>query len=492
MRRLSVAALACLSACAQLFGIDETTGHKPPDKVALTLTRQSVGAAVISAPLDVTAEMATFYIPDSADPTVLDAVPGVQSATNMWEGDVPTGNPFVQYSAPDLPTPFSHVVALPSRDIRTHHMVFEHPNPTAPPPSAMEQVTMMLPTPYDGMQVFDVFVVGAWMQHRLAGAELPDLTMNPSLISTTIPYAMFQVVTASPPAAIAANDAVLVLRHSGNQLTGVYQQPGFDQSPTMDTIGGAVTMQEVALDKTLSATISPATYSSRFDTVRPGVAPASLGMAWTIVAAPGYQLPALVGPLLNAGNSAMADSMVSATFGNPFESLSWHALLQFSVTETRTFMMGTNSVTLFAQLVTLIEPAMASNLDLPAPLPEQIALDSHQLNSDGSNVALDITVPHSVSLLVEGTPPAQVYFVDVIELVVNGAAVERHIIVDARGTDPTIVLPPGTFKIGSTYTLSAGTITGGRPNAAIGDLDTTALPLSASQVDSGLFTVVSL
>jgi len=68
---------------------------------------------------------------------------------------------------------------------------------------------------------------------------------SPSLISTTIPYAMFQQLTASPPARIAADDAVLVLRYSSSQLTGVYQQAGFDQSDTMDTIGGDQCMNMV-------------------------------------------------------------------------------------------------------------------------------------------------------------------------------------------------------------------------------------------------------
>src|SRR5882672_9888903 len=129
MRGLLVAALALLSACAQLFGIDETTSAVPPGKAGLTLTRQSIGATVVPSPFDVSHETSTFYVPNAADPTMFDAIPGEQTATNTWQATVGDATPFVKYSLPDLPTPFSRVLALPSTDVRAHFVVYEHPSP---------------------------------------------------------------------------------------------------------------------------------------------------------------------------------------------------------------------------------------------------------------------------------------------------------------------------------------------------------------------------
>src|SRR2546423_11542509 len=132
MRGLPVAALACLSACAQLFGIDNTTGTSTPGAATLSLTRNSVGAGVTSSPQDVSALTATFFVPDAADPTQLDAIPGMQTDVNVWSADVGSANPAVVYTEPDLPMAHQHSYALPARAVRTYINVLEHPNAQPP------------------------------------------------------------------------------------------------------------------------------------------------------------------------------------------------------------------------------------------------------------------------------------------------------------------------------------------------------------------------
>jgi len=486
-----VAALASLTACAQLFGINDTTKATPPGEATLTLTRDSVGATVISSAQDVSTLMSTFYVPDAADPTLLDAIPGEQSSTNVWSAQVGSANPTVAFTIPEM-NMYPHQLALPSQAVRTHFVVLEHPNPQPPPMTAMEQVMLTLQTPYVSGQVFYVSIIGAWMQHGMQAAELPAPDLGNTAINATVPYAMFNPVSASPAAAIAASDAVLVLRYVGPLLTGVYQQPGFDQSATMDLIGGAVTMDEVTASKSLSATIAPTTYNSRLQTVRPGLTPTTLGVSWSITATPSYTIGSVNGPQLMAGGAMMADTMVTASYGNPFESQSWHAILNFYASETRTFTIGTTTLTFSANMQTVTEAANASNMDFPAPLVEQVSIDSHQLNSDGSNVPLDVNASHTVSLLVESSPSAQLYFAIVYEITIDTAgAVQRKIVYDARSTDSTITLPPGVFKTGSMYVINGGAVSGAYPNADTGDLDTVSLPFTFNQSDSGLFTVVA-
>ena len=64
MRSLTIILLASLTACAQLFGINDTTKSTPPGEATLTMTRESVGATVITAPQDISTLMSTFYVPD--------------------------------------------------------------------------------------------------------------------------------------------------------------------------------------------------------------------------------------------------------------------------------------------------------------------------------------------------------------------------------------------------------------------------------------------
>jgi hypothetical protein len=461
-----------------------------PGEATLTITRESLGATVISSPQDITNLQATFFVPDAADPTQLDSIPGQQAQTNVWSAQVGSANPSILYTLPDG-TMYPELVVVPSQAVHVHFDVTEHPNPQPPPMAAMEHVMLTLPSPYMANETFDVSIVGAWMQHTMASTELPAPDMGLTAIDATIPYAMFNPVTASPAAAISASDAVLVLRYVGPLLTGVDQQPGFDQSPTMDTIGGAVTMDAVTASKTLTATIAPSTFNSRLQTVRPGLSPASLAMSWSISATPGYSIAAVDGPQLTAGSSAMADTMIMTSYGNPFESQSWHAILRFYAVESRTFTVGQATVTFSALMNTLAEASSVTSLDFPAPVVEQISVDSHQLNSDGSNVPLDVNAAHSVSLLVESSPAAQLYYVIVAEVTINGAQVDRKTVLQARSTESTVTIPPGTFKTGSMYVITGAATTGGYTKAAEGDLDSFSLPYSYTTADSGLFTVVA-
>ena len=485
--RLFLVLLASASGCAQLFGIQDTSGRAPPGKAQLTITRQSVGATVVASPLDVTSQSATFY-----DPDTLAAVPGEQADVNVWQGAIATGNPSIEYSLPDLPKPFGHFLAIPSRDVHAHFIAYEHPDPQPAPAGAMEQLTLALPTPYDGAQTFLVSIVGAWMEHTLAGAELP--ASSSSAISTTIPYAMFTPMTASPAARYTSADAVLVLRYSGAKLTGVYQAPPKDQADTTDAIGDATaTMQQVATDKMISGAPTPTAYDTRLQTATPAPTAASLAMSYSINAVPGIAVGALGGPQLDAGAVATTSTggTLTGTYGNPFDTQGWKAVLQFVATETRQAMVGTTPATLAAQMATYQLASSTVTLDFPAPLPQMVSLDATQLASDGASVPLDPTATHTVTITTEASPAATLYVVDVVELVVNGNAIDRTVVLDARSTDPVITLPPGTFKQGSTYTLTAGTVAGGFTNVASGDLDAVALPFTVSQIDSGTFTVVA-
>ncbi len=480
MRGLPFVALVGLSGCAQIFGINDTSG--PPGGTAtLQLARKSVGATVVSNPLDISTLTATFIVPDATDPAALQLVPGMMAAQDTWSANVGDADPAIEFTLPDLPMPYQHLWALPSQSVRGHFIAYEHPGMQPAPSATTEVLSVTLPTTYAG-EAIDVDVVGAWMGYSLSGSDLPGA--GATMVSASIPYSKFMPLTASPAARFTTADAVLVLRHAGSTLTGVFST-SLDQMDTMDTISG--TMMEVASDRTLSASIITNNFTTRFATVRPAVS--GLSMAWQVTAAPGYMLGAPTGPVLQAGTQKAGDTMVMGTYGNPFDTRGWHELLQFYAAAGRTYTLGGATAQLGAQITTLVDPRMVSALDLPAPLAEQVMLDTNQLNVDGKMVSLDPAVPHVVDLITETSPTASLYLLEVSELVVTGTTVDRKPVLDAIGMQATFTLPPNVFQTNHVYVISAGTLAGGYPNAGVGDLETQSLPFTIAQVDSGVFTV---
>src|SRR5215813_2600670 len=106
-RVASVWLLVSLGGCAQLFGIDDTTGptggdDAPPPATTLAYTRISIGANAVRAPLDVTANTATYIPPDATDPSGIRRVPTTLVGTNEWTAPLTAAAP-VFFDLPDFP-----------------------------------------------------------------------------------------------------------------------------------------------------------------------------------------------------------------------------------------------------------------------------------------------------------------------------------------------------------------------------------------------------
>ena len=83
--RLAWAALVASAGCAQIAGIDETSGPDvTTDLATLQVQRVWVGASVAKAPQDLTNESATFY-DDSAG--MLAPVPGTLEGTDTFTAE---------------------------------------------------------------------------------------------------------------------------------------------------------------------------------------------------------------------------------------------------------------------------------------------------------------------------------------------------------------------------------------------------------------------
>ena len=469
--------LPLVAGCAQLFGIDNTTGVDAGSAgITLNVQRASVGAAVVTSPQDLTGQTAQFLVGDA---TGLMPTAAMIAGPGTWTADLPTGTPPAYFTLPDLPMGH-HYWSLPSRAMRGNFVVYEHPNATAPGATSQIALSVTLPAPY-ASETLIVYAVGAWMTHALVGAEVPAAMAT--TIATTIPYSSFNPAMASiTPSRITASDIPLVLEYTGAALTGVLQAAAFDQTDGTDNITG--TMVAFAQDKTLAIPLAT-NLAMRFSAVRPAVA--APVQSWTLSAAPGATVGTAFGPQLLTGVPAATDTMVSAMYGNPFESLGWPAIFGISASGTRTYMFNAMPVTLTASLWSFVD-ASATSATFDAGLPTTINIGTTQLTTDGQMVAVDATKPIEITFSPDQSTNT-LFTARIDELVVNGMAVERRPIFTGVSTMSTFDLPSDQLASGHTYVIDAGCIHGGYTQAASGDLETFAFPLSFSQLDSGVFTV---
>lgn len=497
--RLVLAVLVASTGCAQLFGIDETTGADAnTTSASVQVQKVSIGSTVETMPLDMTNQMATFY--DDAAGT-LAPIPGVQSATDTFTAEA-MSTPSVLFTVPDVQVP-SRMLALPSLAQRTSYIEYEHPNAQEPLPSSAFDLDITLPSAYVTGESFSIQAVGAWMSKGLVAADLPAPDLGAMVINppANIEYSAFGLmVGGNPRVRITMADTVLVTRYAASKLTGVFQSPVFDQTDGPDALSG--TMIAVPATEMLMATIDPPGYATRFAAARPSVA--GLPMSWRVNAAPGHSLGSDVGVRLingtaTAGNGVdiPPDTMIAGTFGNPFGSLAWEAVMTFVASSSRTYAYTENAVSvnvaLSANLTTVTAPSATLDMTMPAGLPITVTANNLALVTDGQMLPLDLTQPVTIEATVD-RPTNTAYQLVLTELGIDTSGTApvlvRKVIVDLLTAGaPQFKLPPTLFTVGKTYYMTVRSYQGGFVGAPDGDVQALTLPFSTAALDSAVFTV---
>jgi hypothetical protein len=481
------AALAACTGCAQLFGLVDTTGvDANVDFATLQVQRVSIGATVIKAPQDLTGQTAQFFQDDN---TRLD---GQLMGTDTFTSVLP-GTPPVLFTVPDMLVP-KRLMALPARNQKNVLLAYEHPGKQPPLPSSQIALAVTLPSNYTTGQTFAVQSIGAWMGYDLVAADLPAVDTSNS-ISRTIPYTAFNSMVGGEKSRITMSDVTLVLRYTGAALSGVLQAQ-FDQTDGADGVSG--TMSAVTADKMAGGMVDAANITTRFTAVRPTTA--APAFAWAVTAAPAWSLGISTGVRLSSGTvAAAATTFDTAMWGNPFESLDWKAVLAFSASSSRTYTYTENAVSLAVSLSTamtqLAEPSTTLDVTMPAGLPTTVRANQMLLTSDGMTVPLDLTKPVEVDAIVD-KPSNTLYELAVVQLGIDATGtapvITRTIVLYMYTTAtgmPLFKVPPDTFTVGNTYYITVRSYQGGFTSAADGDLTVASLPLAASVLDSGVFTV---
>ena len=464
-----------LCGCAQLFGLDETTGRPA---ASITFERVSVGASLVYAPQDLSGSMATYLVSDNADLSGLVRVAATQAELGRWSAPLTTPAPLL-FDLPDFPKPSLRIFDFPQLELKAHHIVLEHPNPEPAPPGAMLTVNATLDTPFTGAERFELLTLGSW-----SSIALQPPPVGSAALAHTFPFAMMTSITGRPHERITSGDGVVVLRYvNTNDLRGAVRAASFDQTGA-DTITATLT---AVTPQPFSFGIDQMDAVRRYGLVKPTVGVP--GMSWAMRAAPGAQLNIDTGPLLATGGPTDATTVMGQV-GNPFEP-DWPTVVLWQTQATRVYtpQSAMLPVTLAAGMHERAILAPGLQMRLPAGLPMRITLLSTVLENDGVTIARP-TRAVEVSFTVD-VAANTMYQLQLFRLVPNMAntALQLEQKLGVSGAVPRFVLPPEVFEAGALYTLRAVTVQGGFPALAEGDLTQRTLPIAISFLDSGVFQV---
>ena len=480
--------LGGLAACAQIAGIDKTSGQ-PPDRVSLQIERVSIGATVVRAPLDLTGLAATYYVPDDTQDDGINRIDAELTTPELdtWSAAIKDGTPPLFYDLPDEPVPIRRQLELP---VRNQYGVFarlEHPSPSLAPTGATLQVKSTLPAAYAATESFQLYTLGSWTSRGFSGAELPVVgatTFGP----VTFPFSSAASISGRPLEKITTADAVMFLRYTGSKLTGVMEAAPFEQTGT-DSIMG--TMTAVPANQTLTATVGPpAAIAARYAPVRPAVP--TIAMNWVLNASPGVDVANNTGPSLEAGAVTMASTgMLSVPYGNPFVAKGWRTVFAWATSASRTYTPAGQllPITLYAGLYQDIEPTAAMVLDLAVGLPEVITVDGKPLSTDGLTITQPVKPVHVT--FVSGITANTFYQLQLYELVPNTAntGLVQQFVVASSGVKADFTIPAEFLVPGKIYSLRAVCFQGSFPGIDAGDLRMRTFPMAVGYLDSGVFTV---
>lgn len=486
----AIAAVGVLAGCAQLAGIDDTSGSgldATSARVSLQLQRVSIGATVERSPAVLTGQAADYLVADPLGELGTRAVPATVTGAAMdtFTADLVAPTP-IRLMLPSLTQPV--IIDLPTPMVHAFYAVYEHRDPTPAPAPATITVaaTSDVVQPAGGGSTFQFYSVGTWARRDVTAPAMDTtaLGMGP------VPWSSFVTPTGAPATdALTAADPVFLLRYEGASLAAIADVTPFAQTGT-DTVSG--TLVPVSADQTLAATVDSPAAAARFGAVMPAVPVPTASYA--VTAAPGALFANQVGPQLVAGPVAVAGPAgpIGAQYGNPFAARSWRPVVTLTMVSNRTATVAAFAadVALPTLVQQVAEAGPGLTLDLPAPLPTTIAIDGIALAADGMAVAKP-TAPVSVTVTT-GPGAVTLYVLDLIELTQPAAsmAIEQRATLTMYATSPMMTVPAKFFEAGKHYVIRAITIAGSFPLIATGELTEHTLPLSLALHTSGVFEVM--
>ena len=178
--------LLALPGCAQLFGLDDTTGTVVDAQgpgVHFAIQLEQIGATIVDTPDDpaVTHDTVAFLVPDGST-LGYQTVPATLSAPGAWSGDISTGNPLVDFTIDGN----RHIWVVPTRDLKITNAGLGHPNPVAPPDSSVFNLSIAVNGGLAGAgtEILSFLTVGAWSQQGIPDPAMAAPSIDGQLMYT--------------------------------------------------------------------------------------------------------------------------------------------------------------------------------------------------------------------------------------------------------------------------------------------------------------------
>lgn len=500
-------AVLCLSllgspGCAQLFGIESTSGNDggasdaSPTSVTMQVQRISEGPVPVRTPYDVSSYPANFLVADSS-PAGFHRV-AARAAGDTWSAELPTGTPPIEVTlGMDVPDQFRRLYALPHRNIKLLYGLYEQPDAVPAPDTGTITATLRLNTPASvpvapspAVESYQLYCVGSWANHGL-----PFTDGVTTISQAMIPYnvANWGNISGRPFTKITTSDTMLGLKYSATgQLLGAAEFPAFEQ--TAGDVAISATLTPIAATA-MDVHISPAALASRLAMAAP-TATSGVAMAWNTNASPGWDIANAAGPQLNAAGVLTTDSgAITAPTGNPFASKGWRTTFNLQSNKSRTYaipQLANLVATFYTGINAVAELSAGLTVDPPAALPVLVSINAKPLTTDGQTIMIDPATSVVLTMVTDTANPT-FYQYNIYELRENAAAtaLETHVAYVALTDKATVTIPSDAFTVGKTYWIRAHTISGGFPSFASGNLWDRDLPYSVGYLDAGVFTVVA-
>ncbi|MEZ4365461.1 MAG: hypothetical protein R2939_04125 [Kofleriaceae bacterium] len=505
--RAWVLATGCFVGCGSVNdGTPDAAVDAPPGTVdaavvsrSLRYERVSIGATVVSEPLDLTGTSATYLMEDATAPSGLREI-DASVVDGAWAATLPPGRAQVEFTLPDRPTPLARIFSFDAAVVTDVFAQLAHPAPTAAPvPASLDVVgPVTFPTAYANTTL-RLAVIGTWTQYDFSGGERPAmgaLTWDPPAVDYAAMAAQAGVRDAMTPA-----DVALLLRYSGGRLDAWAEAMPITMGGGVNALTPvAATMSEVTTDVTVDARVDALSGFTRIGALAPAFDVASSFGQYVVRAAPGGALGVYQGPVLANGNLASLvtdDVVVDASSGNPFDVVGgrqWPATALVELRRSRTYTAAPRSLLLYAGVFALEVPRTdGGDVLFAAPLPTTVVVGGTTLTADNRVVPLDVADAVEVRFALDGAACTryQATLNAVDDDAGNPASFARRIVVGLSGDVGRWLVPRRYFVDGQRYLVRTECTLGGYRNLAGGDLTDRELPLSVGYLDSPVFTVTT-
>jgi hypothetical protein len=477
---LSAVTCASLASCAQVFGIDETSG--PPVEegrdVSFSWTQGYIGATYKESPLDLTGATGAFFT-TAADGTRTE-IPSTVGAPGTFVATVNDTDTMTHARVvlPTLNNGAARFYKLPGNALKGITHLARHEDQQPPPMGATITFQGIIDIFDPALDVVHVIVMGPWSRLIATAGQ------------TMVNYSSFIPMYGGPLVRITPEDKMVLIRQRAGFAEGSLIVDGFTQAANNLVVGN---LNSFVRDKPVAFNWNAPATVAAFAGTQPST-PLG-GAAWYVNYTPldaGHDVGvglAAIGLDIGAAESVA----VAANYGIPFTAPGWDAVFTLhrvgarSVTIPNFGQFSVNSSTLY-----LAPPAGSASATADALLlPQSVSVAGTVTSTDGMSMTIDRARPVRLSIAMAPGATCQMSYFVVFEYQKNMAMEISGVMrAEAFSIDREIEIDNSLFEAGKHYSVVGTCFRQGFTNVANGDLSRS-YPHEYGQLAGGTFTVMN-